>query len=85
MIPAQALVSNVVSSERRGSFMSINSSVQQIFVGLASVLAGWVVIKTPNNSILHYEVTGYISIAVTLISIFFVTKLNTRLKQGQQT
>lgn len=83
MIPAQALISNVVATERRGSFMSINSSAQQIFVGLASVLAGFVVIKTPSNTILHYEITGYISIAVTLLSIFFVSRLNTRMKQSE--
>ncbi len=79
MIPAQAMVSAVVSPERRGSFMSINSSVQQIFVGLASILAGAIVVKTPSNTILHYEITGYVSIAVTLLSILFVLKLNTGL------
>lgn len=78
-IPAQAIISNVVNSERRGSFMSINSSVQQIFVGLASVIAGLVVVKTPSNAIEHYEITGYISIAVTLLSILVITKLNTRM------
>ena len=81
MIPAQAMISNVVSTERRGSFMSINSSVQQIFVGIASVLAGFIVIKTPSNAILNYEITGYISIVITLISIVFVSNLNTRLKR----
>jgi MFS transporter, DHA1 family, inner membrane transport protein len=81
MIPAQAMISNVVSTERRGSFMSINSSVQQIFVGIASVLAGFIVVKTPSNAILNYEITGYISIAITLLSIVFVSKLNTRLKR----
>ena len=79
MIPAQAMISNVVKPERRGSFMSFNSSVQQIFVGLASVFAGLIVIKTPANKILNYEITGYISIVITLLSIFFVSKLNTRL------
>jgi predicted MFS family arabinose efflux permease len=78
-IPAQAIISNVVSSERRGSFMSINSSVQQIFVGLASVIAGLVVVKTPSNAIEHYEITGYISIVVTLLSILVITKLNSRM------
>lgn len=82
-IPAQAMISNVVSPERRGSFMSINSSVQQIFVGLASVLAGAIVAKTPSNSILNYEITGYISVVITLISIVFVTKLNTSLKRRE--
>ena len=62
----------MASIERRGSFMSINSSVQQIFAGL-------VVVKTSTNAIENYEITDYIGIAVTLISIFFVTKLNTRI------
>ena len=59
--------------------MSINSSVQQIFVGLAFIIAGLVVVKTSTNAIENYEITGYIGIAVTLISIFFVSKLNTRM------
>ncbi|WP_036691610.1 MFS transporter [Pedobacter glucosidilyticus] len=80
MIPAQAMVSNVVSTERRGSFMSINSSVQQIFVGLASVISGFIVVKRADNAILHYDITGYISIAITLISIYFVSQLHVRTK-----
>ncbi|QEK52642.1 MFS transporter [Pedobacter aquae] len=83
MIPAQAMVSNVVSSERRGSFMSINSSVQQIFVGLASVISGLIVVKRADNVILNYDITGYISIAITLISIYFVSKLHVRTKKNQ--
>jgi DHA1 family inner membrane transport protein len=78
MIPAQAMISNVVSSERRGSFMSFNSSVQQIFVGLASVVAGFVVVKNPDNSIQNYDLTGYLSIFITLLTLIFVSKLNTR-------
>lgn len=75
-IPAQAMISNVVPSERRGSFMSFNSSVQQLFVGFASVLAGFIVVKLPDNTIDHYEVTGYLSIAIILISIVIATLLH---------
>lgn len=80
-IPAQAMVSNVVSSERRGSFMSFNSSVQQIFVGLASVISGFIVVKNPDNSIQNYEITGYLSIFITLLTLVFVFRLDTRLKE----
>ena len=80
-IPAQAMVSNVVPPERRGSFMSFNSSVQQLFVGLASVLAGFIVVKMPDNRIEHYEITGYLSIALILFSIFIATMLNRKLKE----
>ncbi|MBP7473749.1 MAG: MFS transporter [Pyrinomonadaceae bacterium] len=77
-IPAQAMISNVVPPERRGSFMSFNSSVQQMFVGLASVIAGLIVIKMPDNTIARYEVTGYLSIAIILCSLFFATMLHRR-------
>lgn len=77
-IPAQAMISNVVPPERRGSFMSFNSSVQQMFVGLASVIAGVIVIKMPDNTIARYEVTGYLSIALILCSLFFATMLHRR-------
>ncbi len=80
-IPAQAMVSNVVPPERRGSFMSFNSSVQQIFVGLASVLAGFIVVKMPDNKLQHYEITGYLSIALILCSTFIATMLNKKLKE----
>lgn len=80
-IPAQAMVSNVVPTERRGSFMSFNSAVQQIFVGLASVLAGLIVVKMPDNRLEHYEITGYLSIAIILFSIFIATMLNKKLKE----
>jgi cell division protein FtsW (lipid II flippase) len=62
--------------------MSFNSSVQQLFVGLASVLAGFIVVKMPNNRIEHYEVTGYLSIILILFSIFIATMLNRKLKEN---
>ncbi len=81
IIPTQAMVSNVVPTERRGSFMSFNSSVQQVFVGLASVLAGLIVVKMPDNKIQHYEITGYVSIGLILFSILIATMLNKKLKE----
>ena len=84
MIPAQAMVSNVVNSERRGSFMSFNSAVQQIFVGFASVLAGFIVVKNADNSIQNYEITGYISIFITLLSLIFVLRLNSGVEKKRE-
>jgi hypothetical protein len=75
------MVSNVVSSERRGSFMSFNSAVKQIFVGFAPVLAGFIVVKNADNSIQNYEITGYISIVIALHSLIFVFRLNSRVEK----
>lgn len=81
-IPAQAMISNVVPPERRGSFMSFNSSVQQLFVGFASILAGFIVVKLPDNTIDHYEVTGYLSIAIILVAIVIATLLHQQVNKS---
>jgi len=80
-IPAQAMISNVVPPERRGSFMSFNSSVQQLFVGFASVLAGLIVVKMPDNTLDHYEITGYVSIGMIFVAIAVATMLHKRVNR----
>lgn len=84
-IPAQAMISNVVAPERRGSFMSFNSSVQQITVGIASIVSGAIVVRTSKNQVLHYDVTGYLSIVIILISLVFAHFLNARTNAENQT
>ncbi len=61
MVPAMAIASTVVSPERRGTFMSINSSVMQMASGIASFIAGQIVIKSETGALLHYPYVGYMS------------------------
>ena len=71
MIAAQAMVSNVIEPQYRGSFMSVNSSLQQLFVGSASFMAGLIVSNDPvTKKIFHYEWVGYLSIAILAFCIF---------------
>lgn len=76
-IPAQAIISNVVHPEQRGSFMSFNSSFQQMFTGLASLLAGFVVYQGGDNKIHHYDWVGYLSIAVVVIAMLIAKAIHT--------
>jgi predicted MFS family arabinose efflux permease len=64
------MVSNVVQSEHRGSFMSFNSSVQQFGTGIASLVAGFIVTKSTTGKIEHYNWLGYMSVVVLLICLF---------------
>ena len=75
-IPAQAIISEVVPPARRGSFMNVSASIQQLAVGLASVLAGLIVVKTPDDKILHYDITGYVSIGIILSCLYTGYLLN---------
>lgn len=65
-ITAQAMISNVVPPEQRGGFMSFNSSIQQLGTTIASLIAGFVVMKQPDGKIYHYDWLGYISIIILL-------------------
>ncbi len=68
-VTAQAMISNVVSQEQRGSFMTFNSSVQQLGTGIASLLAGFIVTKDSTGKLYRYEWVGYISIVVLLLGL----------------
>ncbi len=66
-VTSQAMVSNVVPPEQRGSFMNFNGSMQQLGTSVASLVGGVVTAKGVDGKILHYNWLGYLSIAVLLI------------------
>jgi predicted MFS family arabinose efflux permease len=68
-VTAQAMISEVVQPEQRGSFMSFNGCVQQLGTSIASIAAGMIVIKDKSGRIERYEWLGYLSIIVLLTSL----------------
>lgn len=74
-VTAQAMLSNVPLPAQRGSFMSFNSSVQQLGTSAASFLSGAIVIKGLNGKLLRYDWVGYVSIAILLASLYMGRKL----------
>jgi len=68
-VTAQAMISEVVTQEQRGSFMSINGSVQQLGSGIASLAAGAIVITDEAGKIMRYNWVGYLSILVLIASL----------------
>ena len=74
-VTAQAMVSNVVDPQKRGGFMSFNSSVQQLGTFFASIIAGFVVVSGEQGQIYRYEWLGYLSVLVLLICVFIGIKI----------
>jgi predicted MFS family arabinose efflux permease len=68
-VTAQAMISNVVQPGQRGSFLTFNSSVQQLGTGLASFAAGFIVINDKTGKLYHVEWVGYLSILVLLLGL----------------
>lgn len=74
-IPAQAMVTATVEPKNRGSFMSIVSSMQQLSAGLASYIAGLVVVKQANGEMLNYNWVGVMSVIAAIITLFLVRRI----------
>jgi predicted MFS family arabinose efflux permease len=74
-IPAQAMISTVVEPAQRGRFMSFNSSFQQLFTGMASLVSGIIVSKAADGRIMHYDRVGYLSALVVAGSIYLGHRL----------
>lgn len=79
-IPAQAMISTVVNPAQRGQFMSFNSSFQQLFTGLASVIAGFIVVQDSKGRILNYNWVGYLSVTIVFGTLFLAGNLARRMR-----
>jgi len=73
MISAGALISAVPDLPDRGAFMAVNTSLQQFSGGLASSLAGLIVVQAPDGHLLHYDVLGYVVVGamMTVVALMY--------------
>ncbi|MEY4616214.1 MAG: hypothetical protein RJB66_1174 [Pseudomonadota bacterium] len=78
MVPASAIMTTAATPRYRASFMSMSSSVQQLGSSLASYIAGLIVIKNTQGQLENYSTVGFITIALTLLSIFLVGKIKSQ-------
>lgn len=82
MVPSGALTTGIPELEDRGAFMSINSSMQQIAGGIAATAAGMIVIqKTQFSPIEHYDILGYIIVAISLVSLYLMYRVSQMVKR----
>ncbi|WP_421826172.1 MFS transporter [Larkinella sp.] len=77
MVSSSALVSGIPDPQDRGAYMGINSSVQQISGGIASLIAGLIVVQGKDGSLGRYDVLGYIvaaTMVVTIVMMYFINQ-----------
>ena len=72
-----ALTSAIPEPQDRGAFMSINTSLQQIAGGIASIAAGLIVTsKGKGQPLEHYDMVAYVIVVISLISIWLMGRVN---------
>ncbi|NJM25528.1 MAG: MFS transporter, partial [Bacteroidia bacterium] len=81
MIAASALMTAVPEPAERGAFMGINASVQSISGGIASGIAGLIVVQeTPTSPLQNYPTVGIVVVVCMLITIFLVYRIHVFVK-----
>ncbi|MBX9853383.1 MAG: MFS transporter [Cytophagaceae bacterium] len=74
-ISAMSMINSSVDSCKRGSFMELSSSVQQISCGIAAVVSGFLITSTVTGELNNYNLIGIIAAVSTFFSIFLSYKI----------
>ena len=80
MIASSALLMAVPEAKDRGAFMSVNSSIQQISGGVASFVAGLIVVQKSNGLLERYDVLGFTVIGSMIVAIGLIYWLDMLIK-----
>jgi predicted MFS family arabinose efflux permease len=75
MVVAINMVNAAVLPAFRGSFMSINSAVQQMSSGLAAFIASLIVTQAPGEPMEGYGTVGILAAAFSFATVFFAPRL----------
>jgi len=76
MVPANTIITASAPTSNRASFMSSKSMLQQLAIAMSAFLSGRIVYIGDNDQFVNYEYVGYLSIAVCLICIYFIRRIN---------
>lgn len=75
MIPAMGIIVSAAQPSLRGTFMSLNGTVQSLAMGLATSLAGFIISLDGAGKVVGYASVGYVAIFANLLAIGFVSRI----------
>jgi predicted MFS family arabinose efflux permease len=76
MVAAGALTSAIPNPADRGAYMSISSSLQQFAGGMASMIAGTIVVQSPEGKLLHYPLLGWVVSGAMFVAMLFMYRVH---------
>ena len=75
MIPAMAIITSAAQPKLRGTFMSLNGTVQSLAMATASTLAGYIITQDATGKLVDYGTVGIVALTANGIAIWFVAKI----------
>ncbi|MBK9014101.1 MAG: MFS transporter [Saprospiraceae bacterium] len=84
LISSSALNTAVPDPADRGAFMGINSSVAQVSGGIATAVAGMIVVKTESGYLEHYPLLGIVVMVAMIITMLQLYKVHRALRERKR-
>ncbi|BET26800.1 putative MFS family arabinose efflux permease [Limnobacter thiooxidans] len=75
MIPGMAMVSAAGNPKNRGTFMTLNSSMQSAAMGLAALIGGHLITRTPEGLIENYWLCSVIAIVFNIVALLIARQI----------
>jgi predicted MFS family arabinose efflux permease len=75
MIPAMTIIVSAAQPKLRGTFMSLNATIQAFAMGLATMLAGFIITQNGAGQIEDYGIVGCIGITGNVLAIIFASRI----------
>ena len=75
MVPAMAVLSSAANPQLRGTFMTLNGSVQSLSMGVASLVGGILVTQHPDGRLTDYWHAGLVGVVGSLITFWLAGRI----------
>lgn len=72
MVPSMAIITSAALPQLRGTFMSLNSSLQSLAMGLAALAGGALIQRTADGRMTGYAACGWLAVGLSLLAVAWV-------------
>jgi predicted MFS family arabinose efflux permease len=73
MVPGNAIITGCAVPRLRGTFMSLNASIQSLAQAAATFLAGLIIQRGADGRLEHYGTVGWCGVAATIAAMLWVS------------
>ena len=78
LVVGNAQVTSTVLSKERGSFLIVNSSLQQLSTGIIAAVGGAIVTNDSAKKVLNYPILGIIGAVLAILALIVFRKIKTK-------
>ena len=76
MVVGSAQITSTATPQERGSFMIVNSSIQQLGTGIISAIGGAIVTNDATKRVINYPTLGFIGVVLAILALLVFRKIS---------